>query len=68
MQKDVLRIKTELQSVGDEIGFVLGYIFEHEGEPAPKTGITEIDMEDGSEEVEGNAMNEDEDGEWIGLE
>lgn len=30
MQKDVLRIKTELQSVGDEIGFILGYVFDHE--------------------------------------
>jgi periodic tryptophan protein 2 len=30
MQKDVLRIKSELQSVGDEIGYILGYIFDHE--------------------------------------
>jgi periodic tryptophan protein 2 len=30
MQKDVFRIKTELQSVGDEIGFILGYIFDRE--------------------------------------
>jgi len=30
MQKDVLRIKTEIQSVGDEIGFILGYVFDHD--------------------------------------
>jgi len=70
MQKDVLRIKTELQSVGDEIGFVLGYIFEHEGGPAPKNGITEIEMEDGTEDEDGdeNGMDDDTENEWIGLE
>jgi periodic tryptophan protein 2 len=30
MQRDVLRIKGEIQGVGDEIGFILGYIFGHE--------------------------------------
>jgi len=30
MQRDVLRIKQEIQGVGDEIGFILGFIFGHE--------------------------------------
>ena len=43
MQKDVLRIKNELQAVGDEIGFILGYIFGHEGSKASE--FTEDDNE-----------------------
>lgn len=42
MQRDVLRIKGEIQGVGDEIGFILGYIFGHE-----KGDVT---MENGMEE------------------
>ena len=40
MQKDVLKIKSELQSVGDDIGFILGYIFDHETDRVDEwTGI-----------------------------
>jgi periodic tryptophan protein 2 len=59
MQKDVARIKSELQSIGDEIGFTLGYIFDHE-EPVPKNGDAEVGGEDVDEEM-------DEGEEWTGL-
>jgi periodic tryptophan protein 2 len=41
MQKDILKIKGDLQAVGDEVGFILGYIFDHEtNEPLDEwTGI-----------------------------
>ena len=42
MQRDVLRIKGEIQSVGDEIGFILGYIFGHEKGDT----TTGVDMDD----------------------
>ena len=38
MQKDVLRVKTEIQAVGDEIGFILGYVFDHETSPPEEDG------------------------------
>jgi periodic tryptophan protein 2 len=43
MQKDVLKIKNEIQSVGDEIGFILGYIFDRE---LPKDSTDAMDADD----------------------
>ena len=56
MQKDVMRIKNELQTVGDEIGFTLGYIFDHEAPQREGNGI--------QDEVEDMEVDE----EWTGLE
>jgi periodic tryptophan protein 2 len=64
LQKDVIKIKGELQAVGDEIGFILGYIFDHEGSDAPKNGIMDIEMENEEDEM----AEDDGDGEWNGLE
>jgi periodic tryptophan protein 2 len=42
MQRDVLRIKGDIQGVGDEIGFILGYIFGHEkGDVTAENGLEE---------------------------
>lgn len=53
MQKDVLRIKNELQTVGDEIGFLLGFIFDRESAGGSK---------------ENGVMDGIEDAEWTGIE
>jgi periodic tryptophan protein 2 len=48
MQKDVLRVKGELQAVGDEIGFIIGYIFDHEGAPKESKAM-DVDIVDADE-------------------
>lgn len=52
MQKDVSRIKSELQAVGDEVGFILGYIFHHET-VAHENGMDEDDIEEIDDEWTG---------------
>ena len=64
MQKDVMRFKSELQVVGDEIGFMLGYIFDHTGPSKSANGISS-DGEDTDQEM---VEEIDEDEEWTGLE